>query len=259
MFQGTKSKLLIAAIAMLTLSLGACSSGNYKKADCFSCTTEAQSWKKFSWSALEGRWTGTVETITNSVTARSKVRKEEKADIIFISGKKFWDSYKITENSCGTMPMDSVVMVGQAWGSQDQRSFEVFGKAEDDKVIYGRAEIRKVGAGNVCYFKKLGSNVGMNRLGLPAVTFSQRHTANGRRTASGNTPESNVSFEFLNFDPKLAEAKALVKGGRSPSSVIERAPLFFRSFQIHHESKGAYSDGQWSSTKEYLYRLWKLK
>lgn len=255
--QGRKCLLVLSSFILLS----ACSGHTPKKADCYDCTQEEQSWKKFSWNSLEGSWRGSLETIANDVNAKKKRTQEDGVEIIFINGKKFLEAKGVT--ACGAFPAESVVLNGKLWYGDEQKesqefSYEVFGKQEGDRVSYGRITLNRSNTGATsCEYQKIGRSVGMNRLELPAVNFAERLTPNGRVLASGATPEFEISMEFLNFDPTRAKTQEFA--GRKPAAVEEqdKPPLFFRVFKVARNVNGPYSRGEWTGTKEYLYRLWR--
>jgi len=265
--QGRKCLLAITIFTTI-FSFAACSGKKPRKADCYDCTQEEQSWKKFSWNALEGTWRGSLETLTNEVNAKKKTHKEEKVEMSFVDGKTFLTTKNIT--GCANFPEESVVLQGQVWYGDEKIEaakvtnhfvYEVFGKLKGDRVSYGRATIEKLNGENICTYQKIGKSVGMNRLAMPAMNFAQRITPNGRVLASGTTPEFEVSLEFLNFEPNRAVKQGFGSGSRMPAAVEEqdKPPLFFRVFKISNNITSPYSRGEWTSTKEYLYRLWRVR
>lgn len=254
---------VIILTGIITIS---CSGSKVKKADCYDCAQEEQSWKKFSWNDLEGTWKGSLETLTNEISAKKKDRKEEAVEINFVNGQKFLAEKNV--QSCGNFPEVSVVLQGKFWYSDEKREaatkdfiYEVFGKMDGDRVSYGRATINKVNGANICSYQKIGRSVGMNRLALPSMNFSQRMTPNGRVLASGTTPEFEVNMEFINFDPSRALKQGFAGNSRKPASIDEqdKPPLFFRVFKITNKVNNAYARGEWTGTKEYLYRLWRVR
>ncbi len=254
------------AIILSGVLIAACSGSKVKKADCYDCTQEEQSWKKFSWNDLTGTWKGSLETLTNEISAKKKDHKEESVELSFVDGQKFLTDKSVKE--CGTFPAQAVVMQGKFWYADEKNeakindfTFEVFGKMDGDRVSYGRATINKVNGTNVCSYQKIGRSVGMNRLELPSMNFSQRMTPNGRVLASGTTPEFEVNMEFINFDPSRASKQGFTAKARKPASMEEqdKPPLFFRVFKITNNVSSAFSRGEWKSTKEYLYRLWRVQ
>lgn len=252
--QGRKCLALFAIVSMFIIT--ACSSSGGRKADCHDCLDEMQEWDEFSWKDLKGTWRGSIEIVTNDIKKTKKERVEKSVELTFVDGKEFLATKKVS--SCEKFPENAVVLVGQVWdsGSGNERVYEVFGEREDDHVSYGRAVV----VGTSCNYVKLGRSMGMNRLALPAVNFTQRKTSNGRVLASGATPETEVNFEFLNFEPKHAQKLVFVKGSRMPASSVEqdRPPLMFRVFQMERTVNSPFARGKWNRTEEHLYRLWRL-
>lgn len=268
-------------VSLIILVLSACSGQKPRAPDCFSCTEQEQSWQGFSWSSLQGSWKGSVETVTNIVTAAKKETKEDAVEVSFLDGKKFLESKGMT--TCGAFPLQSVVFMGQLWRERDEMTglnlatgkvslppsrsiasegakvYEVFGATEDDQVSYGRATFSQVNGQNFCSYAKVAGKFFKNRLALPALTFSRRVSADGRVIASGTTPEYEVSMEFLDFRPTAAKEAFAEKSARRPSSVFshDKPQLFLRVFKIARNVDGAYSRGEWTGTQEYLYRLWR--
>ncbi len=253
--QGCKCLALV-AVFLTTIIFSACSH-NYHKADCFDCVDEYQEWNEFSWEKLKGTWRGSLEIVKNDINAKAKERTEQAAELSFVDGADFLKVKSIAE--CKKFPEQAVVLIGQVWdsGSAKERVYEVFGKRDDGNVSYGRAVVN----GTKCNYVTLDRAMGMNRLALPAVDFTQRKTKNGRVLASGVTPETEVNFEFLNFDTENVKKLAFVQGSRMPASVPEqdKPPLMFRVFQMERIVDSPYSRGKWQHTEEHLYRLWKVK
>ena len=251
---------------LLSLFLVTACSGEsgIRKADCYDCTTENQSWKKFAWQDLEGTWRGSIETVSNELKAKKKDTKQLPAEIRFVAGDKFLATQKVT--NCGSFPATAVVLNGSLWQENDKtppktQSYEVFGQVGSD-VSYGRVSFTKLNGENVCSYERIGALVGMNRLALPAVHFSQRLTPNGRVLASGtSTNEFEVNLEFLNFDANNAKAQVFPKGSRKPASVSvqDNPPLMFRVFKIVNAVHSAYDQGSWQSSQEHIYRLWRAE
>jgi hypothetical protein len=252
--QGSKCLAFFAIISILTIS--ACSS-NHRKGDCHECLDEPQAWNKFSWENLKGTWRGSLEVVTNDIHAKKKERAEKSVELSFVAGTDFLKQKNIA--SCAKFPENSVVLVGQVWdaGKGAEHVYEVFGEREDNTVSYGRAVV----TGAKCNYVSLGRSVGKNRLDLPAVDFTQRKTKNRRVLASGATPETEVNFEFLNFESERTQKVAFINGSRMPASVQDqdKPPLMFRVFQMSRLVETPFARGKWQRTDEHLYRLWKVK
>lgn len=256
--QGRKCFALV-----ISLFIFAACSGGARKPDCFDCTEKNQSWNKFAWKELVGTWRGSMESVSDG-SGMKKSRDERSVEISFVHGTDFLKSYGVRD--CGAFPAESVVVKGVLWmdanaakRNKADYTYEVFGKTDGDGVSYGRAVLEKVNGDLICKYQKVEHALTMNRLGLPAAEFTVRETPNGRVLASGSTPESQMSVEFLNYSPKKAVVTEIAKGGRAPASltVKENPPLFLRVFRITNDVRSPYDRGEWKSTQEYLYRLWK--
>lgn len=245
----------VASFSFLFLLAG-CAPNSLLKADCHSCTVEEQEWKDFSWTNLEGKWKGSVETWKNEREAKKKVKQEKPAEMQFFAADTFLKARGV--GSCAGLPANSVVLNGVFWGNGiATKEFEAFVPAEDDRVAYGRVSFEKMNGQDFCQFHRLGRVMGKNRLNLPSVSFTDRALPGGRAIAS--TPnEKEISVEFLRFDSRGKTAKAFAADGRRPASKpeAERPVLMIRVFQS--ESRNLTKDrGELSSTDEQIYRLWK--
>lgn len=241
-------------VAALTLVLAACGSTGMRKADCWDCVNEAQSWKKFPFEELVGNWKGNIEIVSNDTAKQKKERTEKFVELRFESIAEFAEKRKVV--ACGSLPAEGIVMIGQVWDDgSGSRVYEVLGKNSEGGVSYGRATVK----GAECGYREVLSSVGMNRMAFPAVTFSQRKTPNGRVLASGTTPEFEVSFEVLNFERRQMKPAAFADGGRRPMSaeIQDKPPLLLRVFRLNRKVDGPYARGEWTSTEEHLYRLWR--
>lgn len=288
MVQG-RNKVLASFIvaATLCLALAACSGKKVRAPDCFDCTEQKQSWDKFSWNQLEGSWKGSLESVTNIVTAAKKEHQEDPVEVSFLDGQKFLSAKNIEH--CGDFPAKSVVFMGQLWRERDKMTgldlasgkivlpqdkgrslasvkkeaedkvYEVFGASSEDKVSYGRATISRMNGQNICTYARIGGSFFQNRLALPSLSFTQRVTHDGRVLASGSTPEYEVSMEFLDYRPAGAKQVFPVKNARRPAAVEmhDQPQLFLRVFKIARNVTSVYSRGEWTGTQEYLYRLWR--
>ena len=238
------------------LSLSACS-GNQSRATCFDCTTTPSSWSDFSFAKLEGTWRGTLEYSNNAAAAEKPEAKSSPVEVAFLEGKKFLRAYKIAD--CAGFPAEAMVLMNELWWDRASkqpnsvRSFEVFGRSEKDKVIFGRARITRAEAGNSCEFASNEKAIAMNRLALPAVSLSQRLTSDGRALASGNTDEVDVDLEFLNFEHAKSAQAHRFEGKRE-----REAPLFFRFVKTTRRVPNAFSEGEWRATEEKIFRLWRV-
>lgn len=226
---------------------------------CYDCTTQFQQWDKLPWASLEGTWRGSVEVVTNNVTAKKKDRKDEVAELTIVSGARFLQSQGV--KTCIGLPRESYVFLGQLWTKDTKRSYEVLAQSGSDRVSYGRISLEGTQGEKFCRFQAFGGEMRMNRLELPSVTFSERGTPNGRVLASGLTPEQEVTLEFLNFRDKEFKTQAFNGGSRKPASVEsqDRPPLMLRVFRTRRQVGSPYAMGEWIESQEYLYRLWRKK
>lgn len=242
-------------IILALLLLGGCSSKMLLTPDCHSCTVEEQEWKDFSWNELTGRWKGFVETTKNQQGAK-KSRVEKAAELTFLTGEQFMNTHG---GSCKGLAKEAVVLNGLFWeDGKNSREFDAFVPTEEDKVAYGRISFEKLNGKDLCRFQSFGRVMGKNRLDLPSVSFSDQVVQPGRTIAS-RTSADDINVEFLRFAAKDKPTKAFSKDGRKPSSVKEqeRPPLMFRVFRV--TSKVNKNRGEWSSTEELIYRLWKTE
>lgn len=237
------------------LLLASCASKTLLQPDCHSCTVEDQEWKDFSWNSLDGKWRGSVETWKNERDSKKRVKTEKFAELQFLPAETFLKSRGGV--SCAALPAGSLVMNGLFWaGSGEVKEYEAFVPVEDDKVAYGRLSFEKMNGKELCQFRRYGRVMGKNRLNLPAVSFSD--SAAPGRTIANAVPgaEREVSVEFLRYvEPKVT--KDFRQDGRRPASAseAERPPLMLRVFQVQTVSNKA--RGEWSSTEEQIYRLWR--
>jgi hypothetical protein len=216
---------------------------------------EEQNWSEFSFAALLGQWQGSLEISRNEAGKSSKKGKnEQRVNVKFLKAADF---FAARQSVCHAVPADAIVLNGLFWGQGKAKEFEAFIPTEDDKVAYGRLSFEKLNGQEVCQFRRLGRVMGKNRLSLPAVSFSEQSTGQGRSLASADS-RGTVSMEFLRFVPATARAQAFAADGRAPASAVERErpPLMIRVFQIHAQQK-ATGTSEWKSTEEWLYRLWK--
>jgi hypothetical protein len=237
------------------ISLAGCAPNSLLKADCHSCTAEDQAWQDFSWTNLQGKWKGSVETWKNERSAKTKVKQEKPAELQFLSADAFVKAQ--ATGACSGLPENALVLNGVFWGTATStKEFEAFVPAEDDHVAYGRVTFEKMNGKEFCQFHRFGRVMGKNRLNLPSISFTDRALPNGRVIASSPN-EKEISVEFLRFDAKTKSASAFRKDGRRPSSKVEseRPSLMIRVFQS--ESRVSKDRGELSSTDEQIYRLWK--
>jgi len=249
--QGSKC-LIIAA-----LMLAGCSPNSIMKPDCHSCTVEDQEWSAFTWSDLSGQWKGSVETFQIEKDAKTRVKKEAKAELRFLTADQFLKAQGVA--SCSALSPEALVLNGVLWSATTGApgktgEFETFVPVDKNKVAYGRLSVESINGKKVCHFRRLGSVMGKNRLSLPTVTFSEYSTTPARGLAS-LAGEAEVSLEFLRFAP--TKPLAFRADGRGPASIEEkeRPPLMIRVFKV--SSRNAGERGHWSGSEEQLYRLWK--
>ena len=275
-------------LAILVCLFFVACSGTKRKADCYNCPETQQSWKKFAWSDLKGVWRGSMESVHNDTSFKEKQKQETPVEIEFVGASEFFATHGV--DSCGlAFPKDAIVLKGVLWLTEEktkvaqkrtqggrmpagstavaaakEKEYEVFGPGEKDSVVYGRATIQSHAGTVTCKFEKVEKKLMQNRLGLPAVDFTVREGAHGGRTLASGKPEtvreSEFSLEFLNYQPSKPKI-SLAKGTRAPASltVKDNPPLFLRVFRITNAKGGVYSTGEWQSTEEHLYRLWKVQ
>ena len=267
----------ILSAALVLAALTGCSE-TQSRATCFDCTTTPQKWSDFGFEKLEGTWRGIQHVSTNEAAAAKVVTKETPIEVAFLEGKKFLRAYKIAPESCAGFPEEAVVLMNELWWDKstaqpnDERAFEVFGKASGDRVTYGRAYVKRSPAAGTppskaskfqqvpggdtaatCDYVGSERPITMNRLALPAVTYSRRVSQDGRAVASVMTKEVDVNFEFLNFDQAKIDSDYRYKGKRE-----KEAPLFFRFVKTTRNVTGPFDDGNWNATEEKLFRLWRV-
>lgn len=240
---------------LTTLILAGCASKTLLQPDCHSCTVEDQSWKDFSWNTLEGKWRGEVESWKNERNSKNKARNTVAAELQFMSGEQFLQARGA--NECAALPKGSLVLNGLFWGGMPgAKEFEAFVPAEEGKVAYGRLSFERMNGKDFCQFRRYGRVMGKNRLSLPAVSFSDSVLPGGRVIASAPNTEKEISVEFLRFvQPQVAAD--FPKGSRRPAAAAEaeRPSLMIRVFQV--QTLNNKSRGEWSSTEEQIYRLWR--
>jgi len=235
-------------------ALTGCSSNELMKPDCHSCTVEDQAWKEFSWNDLVGKWKGSVENLRNSQATAKKIKTDKPAELNFVKAETFLQAWG---GECKGLPTNAVVLNGVLWeGGVGAKEYEAFVPVEKDKVAYGRVSFSKLNGQGFCQFRRLGRVMGKNRLDLPSVDFSDRAVTGGRTIASVDDHQ-DMSVEFLRFVGTDPATKSFTSDGRRPSSVKdqERPPLILRVFRISTKTGG--DRGEWSSTEEYIYRMWK--
>ncbi|HEY8279527.1 MAG TPA: hypothetical protein VIH99_07890, partial [Bdellovibrionota bacterium] len=250
-------KCLALTLFLLAPLTTACSPNSLMKPDCHSCTVEEQEWKDFTWTSLVGRWRGSVENMRNLVGVAKKAKTDKRAELNFVKGDAFMQAHG---GSCTSLPAESVVLNGLFWESASQgKEYEAFVPVEDGKVAYGRVSFEKMNGKELCHFRRFGRVMGKNRLDLPTVSFSDKAVAtDGRALASANS-EQEFNVEFLRFAWQDKATKQFSGDGRGPASVKEqeRPALILRVFRV--DTKGSGSRSEWSSTEEYIYRLWKAE
>jgi hypothetical protein len=246
---------VLTATAMLALA--GCSSKELLKADCHSCTVDDQEWTEFAWGELTGHWRGSVENLSNVKGQLKKEKKEQKAEFTFVQAADFFKARG--GSSCTTLPGNSVVMNGLFWESgSGAREYEAFVPVDDNKVSYGRISFEKVNGQELCHFRHYGRVMGKNRLNLPSISFSDRAVNPGRSLASVGADEE-ISVEFLRLVPEKETHVGFQGEGRRPAATdqAERPQLMLRVFRVTTKTDG--KRGEWSSTREYIYRLWKME
>lgn len=275
---------ILAAAFAVFVGLSSCSGKKVRAPDCFECTEQKQNWEGFSWGALQGSWKGSLEVVTNVVTAANKERKEDPFEINFVSGKDFLKDKQIT--TCGNFPDSAIVMDGELWKLKDEMTalnfasgkanfpgtanrvpasengkkvFEVFSAGVDNSVYYGRVMLQRMNGETLCTYSRIGGNFYQNRLALPSLNFTERVTPDGRVLASGTTPEYEIQFEFLDFRPNGIAQKFSGAQARKPAAVEmhDRPQLFIRIFKMARNVGTEYARGEWTGTREYLYRMWR--
>jgi hypothetical protein len=224
---------------------------------------EDQAWNEFAWPELSGRWQGSVETVKNDRASAKRDKSERKVEFRFLTAADF---LKAKNASCDSLPADAVVMNGQLWESASKRAeYEAFVPAESGKVAYGRLSFEKMNGKEFCQFRQMGRVMGMNRLALPVVSFSEHSKVSGRALAS-LASDSEYSVEFLRFAPagKAVEAQEVpvpsVKGWGSVDPIVarsERPPLMIRVSRITSREGG--ERGEWRGSEEQIFRLWKTQ
>ena len=188
------------------------------------------------------------------------------AEIRFLAADNFLQTQGFS--ACTGLPAQSMVMNGVFWEGETKsakKEFEVFAPAEEGKVTYGRISVEKLNGEAQCKFQRIGRVMGLSRLALPTIHFSQGVDGNYRTLASSTEPrkETDISLEFMRFDP-LTAATAAFNGGRVPSSLDaqEHPPLMFRIYKVVSQLDAKDDDlkkSQWLRTEEHLYRLWRVK
>lgn len=239
----------------LAFTLSACGSKSILSPDCHSCTSEPQAWQDFGWKELSGKWKGSVETAT-SAKGQKKSKKEEKVQIRFLTTQEFFKAHEI--EGCGNLPAESVVLNGVMWPSEKtEKVYDAFVPAEEDKVAFARIQVEKLNGKSQCSFRKHGGVLGKNRLDLPVISFSDRGAGVGRGLASLESPEKDVSVEFLRFAAKDAKPSKFDSASRMPASAHEkgRPPLMIRTSQLSKVEKE--SGDEWLGNEEKIYRLWR--
>lgn len=239
------------------LFLVGCASKTLLQPDCHSCTVEDQEWNDFAWSSLEGKWRGSVETWQNERDTKKRVKTEKVAELQFLPADGFLKSRGT--DSCANLPAGSVVLNGLFWNTGSERKeYEAFVPVEEDKVAYGRLSFEKMNGKDFCQFRRYGRVMGKNRLGLPSASFSNAVLPGGRTIASSGS-EREISVEFLRFAKSKPSTKDFSADGRRPAAAIEaeRPPLMLRVFQVQTQVNK--DRGEWRSTEEQIYRLWKMQ
>lgn len=255
--QGLVKVFGIVLTCLLAASLSSCS-GSRSRATCFDCDKEPSRWSQFGFDKLEGTWKGTQAFSQSAVDEKRTRESALPTEVTFLSGKKFLRAYKLETAACGEFPAESVVLLNELWwdrgekAASNERAFEVFGKGEKDTVIFGRAHVVRGAQGNTCQFTVNSKAIAMNRLALPAVAFTRRLTPNGRALASGNTAEVDVQLEFLNFDGSIRGKEHRFSGKKE-----KEAPLFFRFVKTKRNIQDSFDSGEWASTEEKVFRLWR--
>ncbi|RZA05182.1 MAG: hypothetical protein EOP11_13390 [Proteobacteria bacterium] len=244
------------SLALFTLlALSACSGqDHFLNPECHSCVTETQAWKEFPFASLQGAWKGSVETVRNERTAAKKIKEEERTQLRFLSAAEFM---KAKEVACKSMPADAMVLNGLLWsdGVNARQEYETFLPAEEGHVAYGRISIEALNGKKICRYRRLGRVMGMNRLALPTVSFSEE-AASGRSVASVGGVATELNLEFLRFAP-AKDASQFIAGARRPASAEEqeKPSLMIRVFKS--SARASQGRGQWKGTEEQLYRLWR--
>ena len=259
--QGWKSVVLVPCL--LTFLAG-CSGKSLLSADCHSCTEEESSWKKFSSATLLGSWRGTMESWKNDFTDPKRKRDEKKTDLKFLTAKSFLDSKGI--QSCPGLLPDAVIANGIFWdrkSSDGSFEYETFGRGEEGQVAYGRVQIQKLNGQEFCKFQRFGRVMGMNRLQLPEVSFTQPGAVlkDARNPASvAKEQEYEIGVEFLRLDKESARPVAFAGDSRKPASAeaVERPPLMIRVSRVRADKVGPGAIGTWTGAEEFIYRLWKV-
>lgn len=239
------------------LFVGCASTGS--RATCFDCASTPQRWSDFGFEQLEGTWKGTQDLTINNADAEKLESASKKVEVTFLDGKKFLRLYSLNQDTCKGFPENSMVLVNELWWDRSEkrpssdRVFEVFSKLGKDEVVFGRAYVTRVKGQNSCEYLTSGKAIAMNRLALPAVSYSRRLTPDGRALASGGTKEVDVNFEFLNFAGAKNADDYQWKGKKE-----QEAPLFFRFVKTTRVAQGAFDGGEWSGTEERVFRLWRV-
>jgi hypothetical protein len=239
---------------LIFLLLAGCASKTLLQPDCHSCTVEEQVWKDFSFATLDGKWKGSVETWKNERDSKKRVKSEKVAELQFLSGDEFTKSRGVT---CAGLPTGSLVMNGLLWetASGPGKEYDAFVPVEEDKVAYGRLTFEKMNGKDLCQFRRYGRVMGKNRLNMPSISFTDSVLPAGRNVASVAS-EREISVEFLRYvQPKTSAV--FQANSRRPASAAdaERPALMLRVFQVQTVTNK--DRGEWSSTEEQIYRLWK--
>lgn len=248
-------KLRLASLILASAALSACAGPErFLNPDCHSCTMKEQAWSEFPFSSLSGTWKGSVETVRNERTAAKKQKDEARTQLRFLAAADFLKAKGV---DCKSVPAQAVVLNGLLWndGASTRQEYETFLPVEDGHVAYGRLSFEALNGQQICHYRRLGRVMGMNRLSLPSVSFTEE-AAFGRTVAAAGGVSTDVNLEFLRFAP-AAETPEFRADQRRPASAAEeeKPALMIRVFKLSaRESRGR---GQWKGSEEQLYRLWK--
>jgi hypothetical protein len=242
-------------LVALSAALSACSGPDrFLNPDCHSCTVQDQAWKEFPFADLSGTWKGSVETVRNERSASKKEKEEARTQLRFLTAAEF---LKAKGAACKSVPAEALVLNGLLWsdGSSPRQEFETFLPVENGNVAYGRLSLESLNGEKVCRYRRLGRVMGMNRLSLPTVSFTEE-AALGRTIASTGGVATDVNLEFLRFAPPRAPSEFTADQRRPASALEQEKPaLMIRVFKL--STRASQGRGQWKGAEEQLYRLWK--
>jgi hypothetical protein len=223
---------------------------------CFDCSTKKQEWKSSPFPQMTGRWRGGIEIVSDNIKAKKKEKREDPVNLVIVNGAEFKAAHKV--DSCDKLPADSIVMMGQLWTKNADKSFDAFAANGNGNVVYGKVQIKNVNGQKFCDFTKIGGEMVQNGQWLPTVSFTERRTNDGRVLASGSTPEDERIIEVLRFSPASKQKEFKVEA-RRPAALNEqdKPALVMRVSRTSRNVDGPFANGRWQETQEFIYRLWR--